>query len=140
MAASLLENRAYFTIAGKKYQLAGLVKDITFNTGTIAKGVQAMTPDQMMAGIIKTNYTPTIQWTEVIPQAPSYVKLLQALSVNSGVPIVIQPFIIGDNVPSGLATLFTNCQIAAQDTSYPAQDIEGTRRINIVAVGYYELT
>ena len=139
MSDTLLENRAYFTINGQKYQLADLVKDITYDTGVIAKHVQAQTQDGFPAGIIRTNYAPTIQWTELIPDAAEYVKLLGALSIPGGVTIVIQPFIIGDTTPSGKATSFTGCQIASQNESFPSQDIEAVRRIQIVATSYSQL-
>lgn len=139
MANTKLENRAYFTINGQKYKLAALVKDITWDTGSIAKTAQGMTPDAFPAGTFSTNYTPTIQWTELIPSAATYVKLLAAFSIPGGVTIVIQPFIIGDDTPSGTATSFEGCKISNQNVSMPSQDIEGVRRIQIIATSYKEL-
>jgi len=139
MANTKIENRAYFTINGQKYSLAALVKDIVWDTGSIAKTAQAMTPDGFPAGNYSTNYSPTIQWTELIPDNAGYVKLLGGLSIPGGVTIVIQPFIIGDTTPSGKATSFEGCRISNQNVSMPSQDIEGVRRIQIIATSYSEL-
>lgn len=98
-----------------------------------------MTPDRSVAAIILTNYQPTITWTELIPTAPNYVKLLDALSLPGGVDIVVQQFIVGDTTPSGQATLFTGCNIGNQNINLPGQDIEGVRRIQINATSYTEL-
>lgn len=139
MSVTLIENRAYFTINGQKYPLSGLVKDIVMDTGNLSKHADGMTDDGSTPAMLLTNQKPTIQWTELIPTAANYVKLLSLLWSQLGATIVVQPFIIGDTTPSGEATMFTTCIMGNQNVAFPSQDTEGVRRIQINATSYTEL-
>lgn len=140
MATTNIENRAFFSLAGQKYTLFGYVKDITYTPGTtLSKHSQTMTPDGNPIATILCNKAPTLTWTEVVVPAGIYQNLLDLLYTNSGITITIQPYIIGEQIPSGKATTLTGCVIASIETSFPGQDIEGTRKIMINALSYTDL-
>ncbi len=140
MATTNVENRAFFTLAGQKYTLFGYVKDITYTPGsTLSKHAQTMSPNGDPIATILCNKAPTLTWTELVVPAGIYQDLLSVLYTTSGITIVIQPYIIGDQTPSGKATTLTGCVISSIETSFPGQDVEGTRRIMINALSYTDL-
>lgn len=133
MAATQNPNRAYFTINGQKYPLFGLVTDLTWDTGVVSKPFPSMTPDGNNQVIIRSNFSPTIQWTELLPLATQYQKLLSLLW-STGADIVVQSYIIGTQAPAGQAYLFSGCVFASQGTNFSAQDIASNRRIMLNAL------
>lgn len=139
MAATIIENRMYFTINGQKYSLFGLVKDITTSTGTVSKHVQGMTQDGMPAGTITTNFAPTISWTESVPDAANYVKLISLLYSNLKPTIITQGFIVGEQTPSGNVTIFTDCVLNSQDINAAGEDTEMNRKITVLARTFTEV-
>lgn len=134
MATTIVYDRAEMVIGGQPYLDDGWIMNVRIQNSYNSDVAQGFSKTGDPTGIIEGNKKSTITWTEIFPDAKSFVDIEALCRNNPAIQagqIIIQPTKLG-GAPDAPAIVITNFTIQGLTSAAPGEGQTVTREVTIV--------